>query len=510
MALFVYQSILLSIAVLLFIKLLLSRTKDNNNKKLPPSPPALPLIGHLHLLKKPLHQTLVSISEKYGPATFLKFGSRNALVISSYSLAEQCFTTNDMAFANRVHLPSVKQASFDYNDIGLANYGPHWRNIRQIAATELLSTQRLHTSSDVRVGEVLDMVRRLFRSWNASAGSMGLSYFEKVDLKVKLFELSVNVFMTMIAGKRFYGDNIEDLEETKKFREAVEEFISFRGASNAEDFLPILKFLGMAKAAKKLNHVAELNKEMTQKLIDEHRKPGAQKKGTMIANMLEMQKENPEKYNDTTIQIIAVTIFQAGADTSSNTVEWAITLLLNNPDVLKKASVEIDAHVGTKRLVQESDLPNLPYLHCILNEVLRLYPAGPLLVPHESRESVSIGGYEIPRGTMLLVNAYHIHRDPSLWDEPTKFMPERFESDNADAKKMIPFGMGRRRCPGEGLAIREVGLILGTFIQCFDWKRIGDELIDTGEGSGLTLPKAVPLEAMYRPRQVMMDVLSTL
>ncbi|KAF3327505.1 cytochrome P450 81E8-like protein [Carex littledalei] len=510
MAIFVYQSILLSLAVLLFIKLLLSRTKDNKNKKLPPSPPALPLIGHLHLFKKPLHQTLASISEKYGPATFLKFGSRKVLVISSRSLAEECFTTNDMAFANRAHLPSVKQVTFDYNHIGAANYGPHWRNVRQIAATELLSPQRLHASSDVRVGEVRDMVRQLFRSWNASAGSMGLSYFEKVDLKAKLFELSLNVMMTMIAGKRFYGDNIEDLEETKRFREAVEEFFSLGGASNEEDFLPILKFLGMAKAAKKLNHLAELNKEMTQKLIDEHRKPGAHKKGTMIANMLELQKENPEKYNDRTIQIIVVSLLQAGTDTSSNTVEWAITLLLNNPDVLKKASAEIDAHVGTKRLVQESDMPNLTYLHCILNEVLRLYPGGPLLVPHESRENVSIGGYEIPQGTMLLVNAYHIHRDPSLWDEPTKFMPERFESDNAEAKKMIPFGMGRRRCPGEGLAIREVGLILGTFIQCFDWQRIGDELIDMGEGSGLTLPKAVPLEAMYHPRQVMMDVLSTL
>ncbi|XP_078165938.1 cytochrome P450 81Q32-like [Carex rostrata] len=511
MAIFVYQSILLSLSVLLFIKLLLSCTKDNKNKKVPPSPPALPVIGHLYLFKKPLHQTLGSISEKYGPAMFLKFGSRPVLVISSRILAEQCFTTNDMAFANRVNLPSVKQATFDYKHIGEANYGPHWRNVRQIANTELLSAQRLHASSDVRVGEVRDMVRRLLHSWNASVDSKGLSYFEKVDLKVKLFELSLNLLMTMIAGKRFYGDNIEDSEEKKMFGDAVREFFILGGASNAEDFMPILKFLGITKATKKLNHLAELNKEMMQKLINEHRKPGDQKNRTMIANMLELQKKNPEKCDDATIVIIAMSLLQAGIDTIFNTTEWAITLLLNNPDVLKKASAEIDTHVGTKRLVEESDMPNLPYLHCIINEVLRLYPGGPLLVPHQSRENVSIGGYEIPQGTMLLVNAYHIHRDPSLWDEPTKFMPERFESGNAEAKKMmIPFGMGRRRCPGEDLAIREVGLILGTFIQCFDWQRIGDELIDTSEDSGLTLPKAVPLEAMYRPRQIMMDVLSTL
>ncbi|KAJ4821442.1 Cytochrome P450 [Rhynchospora pubera] len=203
-------------------------------------------------------------------------------------------------------------------------------------------------------------------------------------------------------------------------------------------------------------------------------------------------------------------LLQAGTDTSSNSVEWAMTLLLNNPQVLKKAVAEIDAHVGSERLIQESDMPNLLYLHCILNEVLRLYPGGPLLVPHQSRENVSLGGYEIPKGTMLLVNAYQIHRDQSLWDEPTKFKPERFEGKQELAKRMIPFGMGRRRCPGEGLAIREVGLILGTFIQCFDWERIGEEFIDLTEGSGLTLPKAVPLEAMYRPRYAMMKVLSSL
>ncbi|XP_078154739.1 cytochrome P450 81Q32-like [Carex rostrata] len=415
-----------------------------------------------------------------------------------------------MAFANRPHLPSAKRATFNYKSIGAANYGPHWRNVRQIAATELLSTQRRNASSDVRVGEVRDMARRLFHSWNASAGSMGLTYFEKVSLKGKLFELSLNVMMTMIAGKRFYGDNIEDLEESKRFREAVEELFSLAGTANAEDCLPFLKFLGMAKATKKLNHLADLTKEMIQKLIDEHKKPGAQKKGTMIANMLELQKENPEKYTDTTILIIAASLLQAGTDTSANTGEWAITLLLNSPDVLKKAVAEIDAQVGTKRLVQESDMPNLPYLHCIINEVFRLYPGAPFLIPHESRENVSIGGYDIPQGTILLVNAYQIHRDPSLWDKPTKFIPERFESRNAETKKIIPFGMGRRRCPGEGLVIRQIGLILGTFIQCFDWQKIGDELIDTSEGSSLTLPKAVPLEAMYQPRQVMTDVLSTL
>lgn len=200
-----------------------------------------------------------------------------------------------------------------------------------------------------------------------------------------------------------------------------------------------------------------------------------------------------------------------GSETSSTTLQWAMANLLNNPDILKKATSEIDLHVGNERLIEESDMANLPFLQHIINETLRMYATAPLLVPHESNKEVTVSGYEIPPGTMLLVNVYHIQRSPEIWDEPTKFKPERFEKENAkDAKWMIPFGMGRRRCPGEALAMCKMSLILGTLIQCFDWERVGGKPIDMTEGSGLTLPMAVPLEALYQPRQAMIKVLSEL
>jgi cytochrome P450 len=198
-----------------------------------------------------------------------------------------------------------------------------------------------------------------------------------------------------------------------------------------------------------------------------------------------------------------------GSETSTTTLEWAIANLLNEPDILKKAISEIDAHVGNERLIEESDMVNVPYLQHIINETLRVFPTAPLLVPHESSKEVTIGDYEIPPGTMLVVNVYQIQRSPEIWDKPTKFMPERFEQKDAGTKWMIPFGMGRRRCPG-GLAMREMGLVLGTLIQCFDWERVGGKPVDMTEGVGLTLPMAVPLEALYRPRQAMIKVLSEL
>ncbi|ONK64790.1 uncharacterized protein A4U43_C07F29950 [Asparagus officinalis] len=247
-----------------------------------------------------------------------------------------------------------------------------------------------------------------------------------------------------------------------------------------------------------------------QGLIDKVRREGESEEKSMIGVLLSLQEEDPEYYNDKNIKALIISMLSAGTDTSSNTIEWAMSILLNNPDELHKAQAEIDQHTNNKNMLQESDLPNLPYLNQIVTETLRLYPVGPLLVPHESRTHCTIGGYDVDPGTMLLVNAYAIQRDPTVWDEPDKFMPERFEDAKVDEGKLFPFGIGRRRCPGEGLARRVVGLVLGSLIQCFEWERVGMEKVDMSEGSGLTMPRAVALEAMCRPREGMMEVLSAL
>lgn len=200
----------------------------------------------------------------------------------------------------------------------------------------------------------------------------------------------------------------------------------------------------------------------------------------------------------------------AGTDTSAATSEWALSLLLNHPQVLKKAQIEIEKHVGQDRLIEESDISNLPYLHCIINETLRMYPAGPLLVPHESSDKCTIGGYHVPAKTMLLVNLWAIQNDPKNWEDPRKFEPERFEGaeGSRDGFKLMPFGSGRRSCPGEGLALRMLGLVLGSVIQCFEWKRIGENQVDMIEGPGLTLPKAQPLVAYCKARPFVEKLLS--
>nr|GMD45013.1 cytochrome P450 81E8-like [Ipomoea batatas] len=191
------------------------------------------------------------------------------------------------------------------------------------------------------------------------------------------------------------------------------------------------------------------------------------------------------------------------------TMEWAMSALLNHPEVMKKARAELDRVVGCGRLVDEPDLSELPYLQCIISETFRLFPAGPLLLPHYSSQPCKVGGYEIPSDTMLLVNAWAIHRDPGLWDDPMRFVPERFEGREGESSHMLmPFGMGRRSCPGAGLARRMIGLVLASLIQCFDWERVTKDQVDMAEGKGLTMPKAKPLEAMCKAREEMHKVLA--
>ncbi|XP_078170439.1 cytochrome P450 81Q32-like [Carex rostrata] len=499
-----------SIFVLILITILVnSITKSKSKKKLLPGPRAIPILGHLHLLKttEPLHQTLHKISNQFGPAVFLHFGSRPVLVISSNTLAEQCFTTHDLAFANRVHLPTVKMAP---GLIVWVNYGTYWRTVRQAAAIELLSSQQLNASSHIRAKEFTGMARQLFTSYYESQekSEAKSNSFIKLDFKKMLFESMMNLMLMTIAGKRAYGENNEDSDDMKKFSEALIGWFEISGASNAEDFLPLLRILDLKGTMKRMKNVTKVNQESVERLIDEHRLAGIGKRKTMINSLLELQKKDSEKYKDEAIRDIVIAMMLGGTETTSTTIEWGMAELLNSPQLLEKATAEIGTHVGNKRLIQESDMNNLPFLNCIISEIFRLHPALPLLVSHESREDIKLGNYDIAKGTMLIVNIYPIQRDPEIWEEPNKFNPNRFENGNSNGKLVIPFGMGRRRCPGETFAMRILGVLLGTLIQCFEWKRLGDELIDLTEGCGLTTPLATPLEVMYRPRLAMKELLS--
>ncbi|KAJ8748010.1 hypothetical protein K2173_014437 [Erythroxylum novogranatense] len=196
----------------------------------------------------------------------------------------------------------------------------------------------------------------------------------------------------------------------------------------------------------------------------------------------------------------------AASDTTAVTLTWTLALLLNNRDVLNKVQHELDIHVGKDRQVKESDMQNLVYLQAVIKESFRLYPALPTLLPHESTEDCSVGGYNIPAGTRLFINAWKIHRDPQVWSDPHEFKPERFLTTHKDvdvrgqSPKLIPLGSGRRMCPGISFALQVLNLTLATLLHGFEVETPSNKPVDMRGGPGLSNIKLTPLEVLLSPR----------
>ncbi|KAK4843430.1 hypothetical protein QYF36_007969 [Acer negundo] len=215
-----------------------------------------------------------------------------------------------------------------------------------------------------------------------------------------------------------------------------------------------------------------------------------------------MAKDSSQAITLTNDHIKAVLndMFFAGTDTSSATLAWTMTQLVRNPSVMKRAQNEVREVVKGKDKVEEDDLSKLMYLKLVLKEALRLHPPAPLLVPRETTQDCTVGGYTIPSKTRVIINAKAIATDPKHWEDPQEFRPERFLNSSIDFKgqhyELIPFGVGRRGCPGMNFAIQLVELALANLLYCFDWKLpagMRSEDLDMEEAFGLTIHKKTHL-----------------
>ena len=195
-----------------------------------------------------------------------------------------------------------------------------------------------------------------------------------------------------------------------------------------------------------------------------------------------------------------------GNDTTVVTLTWALSLLLNNRHTLQRAQDELDVHVGRHRQVDELDISNLVYLQAVVKETLRLYPALPLSVPRYAMEDCTVAGFHVPAGTRLFVNLWKLQRDPAVWSDPLEFKPERFLNDHTHLDfrgtnfEYIPFGSGRRSCPGISFALLVVHLTLARLLHGFALDTVSGTPVDMSESPGLTNPKATPLEVKLTPR----------
>lgn len=281
---------------LLLLVTLIKLFSPKDKRKLPPSPvPAIPVLGHLHLLKFPLHRTYQKLADKLGPIFSLRLGNRLMVVVSSPEIVDECFTANDVVLANRPQLIVGRYVGYNYTSLVSSPYGDHWRNLRRLTTVEVFSAARLNAFKSIRHDEIRLLLGKLCRT----------SYqdFAKVELRSLLSEVTFNNIMRMVAGKRYFGGEEEDGGggEAKQFRELIEEVFTYGGVSNPADFFPVLRWIDYKGFQKKLTRVSGRMDAFLQRLIDEQRR---RKKGrnTMIDHLLSLQETEPEYYNDVIIK----------------------------------------------------------------------------------------------------------------------------------------------------------------------------------------------------------------
>ncbi|XP_057978191.1 cytochrome P450 CYP736A12-like [Malania oleifera] len=493
-------AIVVVFAVVLGALWLFDHLRRRNGPKPPPGPPAFPIIGNLHLLGDLPHSNLRRLAQKYGPIMSMRLGQVPTVVVSTPAAAELFLKTHDLVFASRPRLQAPEYLSYGNKGVGFSQYGPYWRDVRRICTVNLLSPGKIESYGGLRKEEVGSLVR-----WLKEAAAER----EVANVTVKL-----SVLMEDITCRMLFGRSRDERFELKK---VVREFLFLTGSSNIGDFIPWLKPLDLQGLKRRMKATGKAFDSILEIMIDEHILDGSGRSSTgshgdfmdmMLSLMNESQYSQDESLriiDRTNIKAVLIDLLVGGTDSSSSTVEWAISELIRQPKLMRKLQDEIKSIVGKKEFVDEADLPRMAYLDNVVKETLRLHPVSPLLAPHESTEDITINGYFIPKKSRILVNAWAIGRDPSAWpNSPEEFNPERFVGSEVDLQgrdfQLIPFGSGRRACPGMRLGLTTVRLVLAHLVHCFDWELPGgvspSKLDMSQKFAGLVSPRAHPLLAV--------------
>ncbi|KAL0355212.1 UNVERIFIED_CONTAM: cytochrome [Sesamum radiatum] len=424
-------------------------------KELPPlAAGGWPVIGHLRLLSGPElpHIILSNMADKYGPIFSIRLGVHNALIVSSWEIAKECFTSNDMIFCDRPRTAVIQHMSYNFSMFGLGKYGPYWRELRKISMQKLLSNRKIEMLGHLYVTEIRVLMRSLYNSCVDSGDRKVL------EMRKVFGELSLNVMVRVVAG---------DVESDEKWHEVITEFLRAMGVLTVRDVLPYMKWLDCFGG---INRAKKTGKEMDgllQGWLREHKKHRTcERDGSFMAEMMRVAdgiaRQFPAHDADTITKATCQTMMLGGSGTVAVTLTWALCLLLNNQHTLKNAQEELDKHIEKERLVMESDVEKLVYIQAIIKETLRLQP---------------------------------------LFARESRFLAEYKEVDvRGKHFELLPFGGGRRICPGISFSLRLMELALANLLHGFDIEKLSNEIVDMTSSFGATNMKATPLEVFLKPR----------
>nr|XP_010910607.1 premnaspirodiene oxygenase [Elaeis guineensis] len=456
----------LSFFLLFVLIVIIKLTKSTaTGIKLPPSPWKLPIIGHLHhfLGAQLPHRALRELSWRHGPVMHLRLGQVDHIIVSSPEMAREILKTHDLIFATRDKI-LISKVFYDGTDIVFAPYGSYWRELRKICVLELLSAKRVQSFSTLRQEEMSNLVGYISNMRNSP-----------VNLS-EMFLLTSNTVTSRVAFGTQCKHGPRFISATKK---VLELFIG----SNVTDLFPSLSVIDtLSGLSSRLDKCGREMDEILGQIIEEHEAKratsnGGPQEGEDLVDVLLGLKENGGlefPFTLTNIKAVILDMFAGGTETSATKLQWTMAELMRHPEIMVKAQVEVRQAFKGKTKIEEEDITKLHYIKLVIKESLRLHPPVPLLGPKVCREACKVDGYDIPFGSRIIINAWAVARDPRYWEDPESFKPERFDGSSVDYKggnfEYLPFGGGRRICPGITFGMAQVETVLAHLLYYFDWK----------------------------------------
>ncbi|XP_033763832.1 steroid 17-alpha-hydroxylase/17,20 lyase-like [Pecten maximus] len=450
-----------------------------NKYKLPPGPTPIPLVGNYSLLNaRDFQDQCVELSKKYGPVITIYMSTIPVVVLNTIEAVTEALVKSKADFADRPEFTSALAFSDGGKDIAMAQYTPTWKLHRKIAGSALrtyLKGSRVDDSIHGSLAQVIELFE-----------------IKKDEPFVPHTYIDLAV-MNVICGLCFQKVYKFDDPKFKRIVDLENDLIDNFGSGFLEDLIPVLAKIWPSSRYKKALAMAD---DLFQILLDElldHQKSFDKdniRDFTDALILARMEAENEEdaellsQLTDVHLKQTLSDIFFAGLDTTRFTIQWFMLYIAANPEIQKKAQMEIDQAVGRDRLPGLEDRPSMPYTEAVLHEVMRMGTVSPVGVPHAARNDTKLCGYDIPKGTTVMINHWALHFDARHWKDPKKFDPERYlDSDGNLGPKPVswlPFSAGRRVCLGESVAKAELHLICAIFLHQFDF------MIPPGETADFT------------------------
>lgn len=512
---FAVLTLCLSLIAALLIPVVASLFRGSRSG-LPPGPARFPIIGNLHWLRVSINRIeplLRQLRRLYAaPAVTLHIGSRPVVFISDRDLAHEALVHRGAAFAGRPRLLEASRVlSNNGCTVNSATYGSRWRLLRRNLTSEILHPSRVRLFTKGREW-VLDV---LLDKLQAQAAEQDGIVSAMVAFQYSMFCLLV----LMCFGERPGEAGIRKIEKIQR-----DMLLFFRKVQVFAFFPGIARYLFPGRW-KTLMEMRQRQTDIYFPLIQARR--DRRKKAQVVSNDkdssagddsfvysyvdslldLELPEENGRKLTDYEIMGLCSEFLNAGTDTTSTALQWIMANLVKNPEVQAKLFDEIRNSTasgsGVGR-VSEEDLPSMPYLKAVVLEGLRRHPPGHFVLPHSTTQEVSVGGYVFPKGVSVNFTVAEMGWDQGVWKEPMEFRPERFlpggEGEGVDITgsreiKMMPFGVGRRICPGLNLAMLHLEYFIANLVAAFEWRAVDGEEVDLEEKPEFTIVMKNPLRA---------------